>query len=217
MSSQLAQQSSTVHLALGGGAALALFFLGQYWTSKRRLSYPPGPRPLPIIGNLLDMPTSKFIATWNKFKKQYGPLTFLDVAGRPYLILNSLEVAKDIFDTRGAIYSDRPSLLKRALSREVVVRDYSAHLTRKAKQYVESLLIRPDDFWDELGRIMGENIVELTYGRLKDEQGRDYIKLNRYVLDVINTTIQGYLVDWIPACKQPSPSTRLCRVPYQGN
>lgn len=229
MLSQLAQQSSTIQLALGGGAALAFYFLGQYLTSKRRLPYPPGPRPLPIIGNLLDMPTSKFIATWNKFKKQYGPLTFLDVAGRPYLILNSLEVGKDIFDTRGAIYSDRPrfvmaveliglrsftsfspfgaewrtqrTLLKRALSREVVVRDYSAHLTRKAKQYVESLLLRPDDFWDDLGRIMGENIVELTYGRLEDEQGRDYIKLNRYVLDVINTTIQGYMVDWIPALR----------------
>ncbi|KAG8971521.1 hypothetical protein FRC05_010998 [Tulasnella sp. 425] len=165
--------------------------------------------------------------TWDKFGKQYGPLTFLNVAGQPFLVLNSLEVARDILDTRGAIYVDRPrfvmgvelvgmrsftpfspfgaewrghrTLLKHALSKEVVVRDYSTLLAKKAKQYVECLLVRPDNFLVDLVRITGENIVELSYGRLGDEQGRDYVKLNRRVLDVVNVVFGGYMVDLIPA------------------
>lgn len=129
------------------------------------------------------------------------------------------------FSPAGAEWRKQRTLLKHALSREVVVRDYSALLARKAKQYVECLFVRPDNFLADLARcdelyafrtmvphkfdlfhycrITGENIVELSYGRLGDEQGRDYVKLNRYVMDVIDVVFEGYMVDLIPACKQP--------------
>lgn len=55
-------------------------------------------------------------------------------------------------------------------------------------------------------RIMAENIIELTYGRKSDEEGRDYVKLNTYVMEVSVAAMEGYLVNFIPACEQPSSS-----------
>ncbi|KAG8928726.1 hypothetical protein FRC01_005441 [Tulasnella sp. 417] len=175
------------------------------------------------------MPKSKMALTWDKFGEKYGPVTYLNVAGQSFLVLNSLEAAKELFGNRGSIYVDRPrfvmaseliglsyitsfsrsgpewkrqrALLKHALSAEVVKRDYSTQFERKAKQYVESLLDRPNDFLTELARIMAENVTELTYGRLKDRQGRDYLQLNSYVMNVVDGTMQGYVVDLIPALK----------------
>ena len=39
---------------------------------RRGLPYPPGPRPLPIIGNLLDIPKESSWLAYAKFAKTYG-------------------------------------------------------------------------------------------------------------------------------------------------
>lgn len=54
-------------------------------------------------------------------------------------------------------------------------------------------------------RVMAENIIELTYGRREDEEGRDYVKLNSYLMEVSIKAIEGYMVDFVPACKHASP------------
>jgi hypothetical protein len=39
---------------------------------RRRLPYPPGPRPLPIIGNLLDIPRESSWLAYTPFAKKHG-------------------------------------------------------------------------------------------------------------------------------------------------
>lgn len=51
MLSDLPEQLSTAHIALGASAGLGLFLLRRYLTSRPSLPYPPGPRPFPIIGS----------------------------------------------------------------------------------------------------------------------------------------------------------------------
>ncbi|KAG9048571.1 hypothetical protein FS837_012512 [Tulasnella sp. UAMH 9824] len=211
------------------GAGLALLLLGKYWASRQRQPYPPGPRPLPLLGNLLDVPTSRFALTWTKLAEKYGPLAFLTVPGQHVLIISSVEAAKDLLEKRGSIYMDRPrfvmvgelvgleylttlsrfsptwkkhrSLLKHALSAQVVKRDYSDLMTKKAEQYLEYLSTRPEEFLKDLNKVMAENIIELTYGRRGDEEGRDYVKLNSYVMEVSIKAIEGYIVDFVPALR----------------
>jgi len=44
------------------------------------LSYPPGPRPLPIVGNLLDIPRTFSWLAYTQFSKKYGiSLSFSEV------------------------------------------------------------------------------------------------------------------------------------------
>jgi hypothetical protein len=47
---------------------------------RRGLPYPPGPRPLPVIGNMLDIPKQFSWLAYSKFSKSYGtPLSFAKV------------------------------------------------------------------------------------------------------------------------------------------
>jgi|SRR6266851_369479 len=61
---------------------------------RRGLLYPPGPRPLPIIGNVLDIPKRFAWLAFSKFSKKYGDHTHTlwkkvssDMNAREYLVL----------------------------------------------------------------------------------------------------------------------------------
>lgn len=91
---------------------------------RRGLRYPPGPRPFPIIGNLLHIPKESSWLAYTKFSKTYG-INFLflsalftisfpgdvlsfHVFGKVIVVLNSVKATKDLLERRGEIYSDRP-------------------------------------------------------------------------------------------------------------
>ncbi|KAG8962328.1 hypothetical protein FRC00_009738 [Tulasnella sp. 408] len=48
-------------------------------------------------------------------------------------------------------------------------------------------------------RITAETTIKLTYGKLEDKQGRDYIKISSRILDILTYAVQGYMVDLLPA------------------
>lgn len=49
---------------------------------RRGLPYPPGPRPLPIVGNLLDIPKEFSWLAYTRFSKTYGTMFSVIVATR---------------------------------------------------------------------------------------------------------------------------------------
>lgn len=87
------------------------------------LPYPPGPRPLPIVGNLFHVPTEFTWLAYTRFAKDYGMNDVLlhalftmksvgdvlcfHVLGRVIVVLNSIEATKDLLEKNGDIYSDR--------------------------------------------------------------------------------------------------------------
>ncbi|KAH0826313.1 cytochrome P450 [Lanmaoa asiatica] len=72
---------------------------------------PPGPKPLPILGNITDLTAKELWLLAERWAKQYGPVTYLHVFGQGLVFLNTPEVAFDLLDKRGAIYSDKPRLV----------------------------------------------------------------------------------------------------------
>jgi len=70
---------------------------------------PPGPKPLPLLGNILEVPhkhKERKLAEWGKV---YGDIVYTRFLRTPVVILNSLDVAQDLLDKRSSLYSDRPS------------------------------------------------------------------------------------------------------------
>ncbi len=60
----------------------SLVTLRALWDYRRRRGrpYPPGPRPLPLIGNVLDIPKDVSWLTYTEFSKKYGTvIVFLGV------------------------------------------------------------------------------------------------------------------------------------------
>ncbi|KAF8919622.1 CyP450 monooxygenase [Mucidula mucida] len=75
---------------------------------QRKTPYPPGPTPLPILGNLLDIPKGKPWECFAELSKTYGDLVYMSAAGINVLVVNSVKGAEDLFDKHSRNYSDRP-------------------------------------------------------------------------------------------------------------
>ncbi|KAF7371334.1 Cytochrome P450 [Mycena sanguinolenta] len=75
---------------------------------RRTLPLPPGPRGLPIVGNILDLPATNNWLHFAKLGEVWGEIVSLTVLGQTMIIVNSLEIAEDLLETHGANFSERP-------------------------------------------------------------------------------------------------------------
>ncbi|KAI0911289.1 cytochrome protein [Ustulina deusta] len=77
---------------------------------KRRGPLPPGPKGLPLIGNVLDLPPKgeRECYHWLKHKDLYGPISSITALGTTIVILHSPELAAELLEKRSAKYSSRP-------------------------------------------------------------------------------------------------------------
>jgi hypothetical protein len=75
----------------------------------KRSKMPPGPLPLPIVGNVLQLPKEK---PWYRFeewsKKFDNPVITVWIGRNPIVVLNDAWTASDLMDKRANIYSSRP-------------------------------------------------------------------------------------------------------------
>ncbi|KDR67546.1 hypothetical protein GALMADRAFT_105800 [Galerina marginata CBS 339.88] len=92
-------------LAIG---LVAVFLLRTLVERIRRPKYLPGPRRLPIVGNLFDMPETESWVTYRQWKDTYGDAIYLEILGSPLVILNSYKACIELLEKRAEIYSDRP-------------------------------------------------------------------------------------------------------------
>ncbi|KAJ4496604.1 hypothetical protein C8R41DRAFT_918447 [Lentinula lateritia] len=89
---------------------VAFMYLFHQASALRKGRLPPGPRGLPLFGNLFQLNIDAWL-TFAEWKEQYGPLVQINVAGQSIVIMNTHKVASDLLDCRGPIYSDRPRFI----------------------------------------------------------------------------------------------------------
>ncbi|KAF8532179.1 cytochrome P450 [Gautieria morchelliformis] len=100
MSIQLEQFALTAILIL----SLAIAAYAR--SSGRKL--PPGPRGLPLLGNVLQVPTEHLATYFRALYKQYGGLISLNLLGTTVIVIGDGNLAKELMDKRSGKYSGRP-------------------------------------------------------------------------------------------------------------
>jgi hypothetical protein len=89
---------------------VAALYLYRRSGSQVRRRLPPGPKGLPIVGNIMDLaPTSRHeYLHWLKYKDLYGPIASITVLGQTIVIVHGRKEAYDILEKQSINTSSRP-------------------------------------------------------------------------------------------------------------
>ncbi|KJA23191.1 hypothetical protein HYPSUDRAFT_39974 [Hypholoma sublateritium FD-334 SS-4] len=186
ISTFLSSLSNTDGAVLTLGSAWILYLL---LARKGGPPLPPGPRPLPLVGNMFQIPQKDEWPIYESWAKKYGPITYLTMLGTPMIVLNSLKVVRELMDERSGIYSNRPLMAMKELCdldwvltyisgeeqrirRTTVQRYFSGpasvkhrhHQQDESRILVANLLKKPDDLEDNIKQHTSSSILLGTYG-----------------------------------------------------
>ncbi|KAL1952731.1 hypothetical protein VTO42DRAFT_4409 [Malbranchea cinnamomea] len=79
---------------------------------RRRKRLPPGPKPLPILGNMRDLPPNDGTPEyqhWLQHKDQYGGISSVTVLGMTLVIIHDKKAAHELLETMSSKTSGRPT------------------------------------------------------------------------------------------------------------
>ncbi|KAH8113801.1 cytochrome P450 [Phellopilus nigrolimitatus] len=176
--------------------------------SSRRTNFFPGPPADPVLGHLRIMPADFQWLTFADWGKTFGDVIYTNIVGRPIIILNTVEAARDLMDKRSANYSDRPVSILHGDIYQMSFLPYGDRFRtqrRFMQQYLNShavvslrplqaeqinillknLLNCPEEFRNHINQMSAAGLMKLTYGH-NIVSGND-----KFVSLAIDTTTRG--------------------------
>uniref|UniRef100_A0A8C5PT37 Cytochrome P450 n=1 Tax=Leptobrachium leishanense TaxID=445787 RepID=A0A8C5PT37_9ANUR len=75
---------------------------------RRKAGYPPGPFPLPFVGNIFSLDFNNFPESLTKLRNEYGNIYSLQVFSENIVVLNGYDAVKEGFVTKSDDTSGRP-------------------------------------------------------------------------------------------------------------
>ncbi|EUC64827.1 cytochrome P450 family protein [Rhizoctonia solani AG-3 Rhs1AP] len=93
------------------GVGTLVYLTGRYWNwpGSRHKDMPPGPPPLPIVGNMHQLKPKNIFMQLCDLNKKYGPIASLKIGSSNMIVIaGDGTVIRELFDKRGTIYSNRP-------------------------------------------------------------------------------------------------------------
>ncbi|PVF95231.1 cytochrome P450 [Serendipita vermifera] len=212
-------------VALAVTSAVAAFYVATSRQSSKGSSLRslPGPKRAFLIGNMKNFPRKSWTDTFTKWWDDMGDLIYAEIAGRPLLILSSLEDAEELLVRRATVWSGRAenrlvnelmgfswSLLQtqpgpdfnelRKIIRRVLgpqsVDDYDPLMEQEAETLVARLKDFSGDPTDMIFGSVGAVMIKLAYGeKVFREHGQELVKLNTESLEFMAWCFQQI---WLP-------------------
>ncbi|GMS80580.1 hypothetical protein PENTCL1PPCAC_2755, partial [Pristionchus entomophagus] len=186
------------HLALIG---LALFIFNElYW--KRR-KYPPGPTPIPLVGNVIsilwDFPG---MSKYKEWKKQFGPIYTYWLGPWPIVTVNDYNLVQEMFVNDGETYADRASFAAVAeLYRggSYGIADTNGQTWREQRRFALHTLrdfgLGKDEMQERILHAASDLLTQLETESTTRGSVKPMTYLEKTVASVINLTLFGFRFD----------------------
>ncbi|KIY66959.1 cytochrome P450 [Cylindrobasidium torrendii FP15055 ss-10] len=212
--------------------SLALFLLQHFISARRRTNpLPPGPKGLPLLGNLNDVPSEKPWLTFAKWGELYGDISSVTILGQTIVVLNSVRVAVDMLDKKGAIYSERPvfpmcgelvgwqnalvflqygdrfksfrKTFHNLIGTNAVMKKYCPAEELETKRFLRRVLATPELLAEHIRKSTGAIVLRISHGYEIEEENDPLIRLADEAMEHFSacSTAGAFLVDVIPALK----------------
>jgi hypothetical protein len=203
----MAFTSMNLSLPSGGVVLLSIliicltYFLFRF--PKQDLPFPPGPKGLPVLGNINDLPKHGALEWhhWLTHKDLYGPISSITVLGQTFVILNDADITLELLRDRAVVNSGRPILIyggemigwKNGLAmlqpnelfkayRKNMAKVASSAATlsvfdrvqeEEAVHFLANLLDSPDNLFAHIRKEAGAVILRIIYGYTPEAHGSD--------------------------------------------
>nr|BED43012.1 cytochrome P450 monooxygenase [Trametes versicolor] len=215
--------------------AVTSFFLLSYvrsvisWRNRRRgRPLPPGPAPLPVIGNLLDMPETRKWLGFQDLCTKYGGIVYLNVLGNHILAINDTSMAQELLEKRSANTCSRPSsvvipLVGNDVSFSIMpygqwwrdhrrafwqvfhpgaMRGYRDTVRAFLHEFMRNTVSSPEGVEQYLYGMFAAIILKVLYGLDADEEGGELIdKIHESISCTTSVMISKHAVDIFPALR----------------
>ncbi|PIL24645.1 cytochrome P450 [Ganoderma sinense ZZ0214-1] len=221
--------ADVVLLLVGGLIVLRLF------TITRSLGpLPPGPKGLPFVGNVFEVPSTYQWLTFANWADKWGDIITFRMLGQRFVVLSSVEHATEIMEKKSAIYSSRASLpvggdmvgwsevlilepygermrdmrklISSVMGTTKRIERFHPLVESEVKQFLVGLADRADVLSQEVHHLAGSIIAKIVYGYKSKGPGDRMIQaVDKAMEDLAVVLTPGaYLADVFPI---------LCYVP----
>ncbi|KAJ6570102.1 cytochrome P450 [Mycena vulgaris] len=194
------------------GVVLAIIVEMDVKRKPPSLPLPPGPKKLPLLGNLFSMPSHSEWEIYTHWSKEYNSdIIHLDVAGTSIIILSSVAAAEDLLGNRsGSCRREHRHLFRQELEATGAARRFRPQAVKEARDLIRRLLNTPDAFTEHFEHVIGTHILSITYGLDASPSDDRYINAaiaglraigmaavpDRFLVDVL--PILKYVPSWLP-------------------
>jgi len=189
------------------------------WLRKSKVSkpsLPPGPKPVPLLGNVRDLTSKELWLVATKWAEDHGDVCYLHIAGQGLVFLSSPEAVAELMEKRGSIYSDKPHLVmagelcgcenmvaftrygdqsksqRRLLTQAFgipVIPSYHPLIETETHSFLRRLLVDPSDYVAHLARYGGSLTLSVVYGYQTNSNDDKFLKLAGECVDLLSNRI----------------------------